>query len=237
MSRKERGLHKGVTCDGCNMRNFSGIRYKCLLCYDYDLCHNCAVSGVTTKEHEENHPMQQILASSHPLEYSDVFSSALGGGSYTCPYCNTPDLSEATLHEHVISRHFDDPKPVVCPICASRPDGDPNYVSSDFPGHLQLRHSFPGQRRVKRVSDSPLLAKFHLRRSGNESSLRPALSQQQLRDSGSLRKSAESPKLKQLSGVEPIASPMSKESTEELEKERMLKAVFVQELLFSTLIE
>lgn len=30
----------------------------------------------------------------------------------------------------------------VCPICVTYPYGDPNFVSKDLNGHLQLRHKF-----------------------------------------------------------------------------------------------
>ena len=38
--------HEGVSCDSCLKSNFRGRRYKCLVCFDYDLCANCyEVSG------------------------------------------------------------------------------------------------------------------------------------------------------------------------------------------------
>lgn len=33
--------HEGVSCDNCMKSNFSGKRYKCLICYDFDLCSAC----------------------------------------------------------------------------------------------------------------------------------------------------------------------------------------------------
>jgi len=33
--------HEGVSCDNCMKSNFSGKRYKCLICYDFDLCSTC----------------------------------------------------------------------------------------------------------------------------------------------------------------------------------------------------
>ena len=53
-------IHEGINCDGCGRRNFSGIRYKCKSCYDYDLCSLCYGNSVTTKSHQTNHPVDVI---------------------------------------------------------------------------------------------------------------------------------------------------------------------------------
>lgn len=54
-------LSAGVSCDACLKGNFRGRRFKCLICYDYDLCASCYESGATTTRHTTEHPMQCIL--------------------------------------------------------------------------------------------------------------------------------------------------------------------------------
>ena len=44
------------------------------------------------------------------------------------------------VQEHVASLHADVSQEVICPICASYPGGDPNHVTDDFLGHLNLEH-------------------------------------------------------------------------------------------------
>ena len=53
--KKEKGsedpevvVHEYITCDGCQMSPLCGIRYKCTMCHDFDLCANC--------EETLNHP-------------------------------------------------------------------------------------------------------------------------------------------------------------------------------------
>jgi len=51
-------VHEGVSCDACGKSNFRSKRYKCLICYDYDLCSTCYEQGETSSNHTSEHPMQ-----------------------------------------------------------------------------------------------------------------------------------------------------------------------------------
>jgi sequestosome 1 len=48
-------IHIGVICDNCDQSAIQGIRYKCLICSDYDLCGECEGKRI----HDE-HPMVRI---------------------------------------------------------------------------------------------------------------------------------------------------------------------------------
>jgi len=55
-SSKGDEVHPGVVCDGCGS-GISGIRYKCSVCPDYDLCQTCEAKGGV---HEATHPFLKI---------------------------------------------------------------------------------------------------------------------------------------------------------------------------------
>lgn len=61
----------GVSCDSCLKGNFEGRRYKCLVCYDYDLCASCYEGGASTTRHLTDHPMQCILTRS---DFGEAFT-------------------------------------------------------------------------------------------------------------------------------------------------------------------
>jgi hypothetical protein len=46
-------IHPNIICDGCGMEPLRGIRYKCTVCSDFDLCGDCESTG--------QHPMDHIL--------------------------------------------------------------------------------------------------------------------------------------------------------------------------------
>jgi len=48
-----RDIHYGVTCDGCGVAPIKGVRFKCLVCPNYDLCGPC--------EAKNNHPSSHTL--------------------------------------------------------------------------------------------------------------------------------------------------------------------------------
>jgi len=47
-------VHQSVVCDACEISPITGIRYKCSVCPDFDLCEKCEA----TNAHE--HPMLKI---------------------------------------------------------------------------------------------------------------------------------------------------------------------------------
>ncbi|CAN0329058.1 unnamed protein product [Bubo scandiacus] len=133
-----------VSCDACLKGNFRGRRYKCLICYDYDLCATCYESGATTTRHTTDHPMQCILTRvDFDLYYGGEAFSVEQPQSFTCPYCGKMGYTETSLQEHVTSEHAETSTEVICPICAALPGGDPNHVTDDFAAHLTLEHRAP----------------------------------------------------------------------------------------------
>ncbi len=58
----------GVSCDSCMRNNFRGKRYKCLVCYDYDLCENCHDSNVFSANRPANEPGRSQHSSDHPMQ-------------------------------------------------------------------------------------------------------------------------------------------------------------------------
>jgi hypothetical protein len=50
--------HANVVCDICNSGPIKGIRYRCAICYDYDLCSKCEKKG----KHPASHPLLKLAA-------------------------------------------------------------------------------------------------------------------------------------------------------------------------------
>uniref|UniRef100_A0A665WG98 RING-type E3 ubiquitin transferase n=1 Tax=Echeneis naucrates TaxID=173247 RepID=A0A665WG98_ECHNA len=148
--------HKDMDCDACLKGNFRGRRYKCLICYDYDLCASCYESGATTTRHTTEHPMQCILTRvDFDLYYGGEAFSVDQPQAFTCPYCGRMGYTEISLQEHVAAEHTETSTEVICPICAALPGGDPNHVTDDFAAHLTLEHrchdESSGVRHVRRM--------------------------------------------------------------------------------------
>ncbi|GAB6024947.1 hypothetical protein CHUAL_010048 [Chamberlinius hualienensis] len=182
--------HEGVSCDSCLVGNFRGKRYKCLVCYDYDLCATCYEAGATNTRHTAAHPMQCILTrSDFDLYYGGEAVSVEQPQSFTCPLCGKMGFTEGTLQEHVSSTHIEpSPYELVCPICAALPGGDPNLVTDDFAAHLMLEHRSPrdldepsSSRQVRRIphpgrgvgATRTRRANMHFSSSGGLTSLSP----------------------------------------------------------------
>ena len=74
----------GVSCDFCMRANFRGKRYKCLVCYDYDLCELCFVSNFNSAASDVSpalQPSSSNAASSTPGGTSSTASASTAGST------------------------------------------------------------------------------------------------------------------------------------------------------------
>lgn len=234
--------HDGVSCDSCLKGNFRGRRFKCLVCYDFDLCAACYESGTSTSHHSNshssNHPMQCILTrADHELFYSGENAAGIvQPQSLTCPFCGRLGYTETSLVDHVSSAHSDsshDSQEVICPICASTPGGDPNHLLtwSDFSTHINLEHRSTGQRDLISFLDEPSRSGAGVRRvphsRGGSARARRTANVHHHPVQATVRESLVSSGdpiaelLSQLSGVRRSASSSSSSSSQQLQQLQM----------------
>jgi len=70
-------VHEGITCDGCQQSPITGIRFKCRVCPDYDLCTSCEAKDV----HPADHPLIKFkVPRSQRCGRGSWPRSPLGGG-------------------------------------------------------------------------------------------------------------------------------------------------------------
>jgi len=76
-ANQNQAVHRGITCDVCDVSPIVGVRYKSVLRADYDLCEECE------KDHDPKDPLIKIKT---PVQEMDVlpglseFRRAIGGG-------------------------------------------------------------------------------------------------------------------------------------------------------------
>lgn len=53
------GARHQAKCNICKDYPILGFRYRCLKCFNFDMCQNCFFSGRKAKNHKLSHPMQE----------------------------------------------------------------------------------------------------------------------------------------------------------------------------------
>ncbi|XP_033736726.1 dystrophin-like [Pecten maximus] len=60
-------------CNICKSCPIVGFRYKCLLCFNFDMCQNCFFMGRTKKNHKLKHPIQEYCIKTSSKEDTKAF--------------------------------------------------------------------------------------------------------------------------------------------------------------------
>jgi hypothetical protein len=99
------GVHSNIRCDGCNQFPLVGVRFKCTVCPDYDLCASCE----SKNEHPAEHALLKLKEPSAPPA-SDIHNGVqcdgcqmfpIKGARYKCTVCHDYDLCSSCEAKNV----------------------------------------------------------------------------------------------------------------------------------------
>ncbi|CAH0556639.1 unnamed protein product [Brassicogethes aeneus] len=76
LAAAENAKHQ-AKCNSCKQYPVVGLRYRCLKCFNFDMCQSCFFSGKLTKGHKLSHPMQEYCAATTSVEDMRDFTRAL----------------------------------------------------------------------------------------------------------------------------------------------------------------
>ena len=79
----QKSVHSNVTCDGCGASPIAGVRFKCMVCPDYDLCERCEAAAL----HDVSHPLLVVKSPLVQTQAEDVAAKEFTGIVFTSIYC------------------------------------------------------------------------------------------------------------------------------------------------------
>lgn len=129
----------GITCSVCGVKDFDGIRFVCLICWNYDLCEKCYGERRYNIQHRPHHPMQSVLGR------EELFKAAqsivpVDEARLSCPFCGERELSLAGLLQHCQQSHGEEDESVRCPVCVIYNIPGNCLLNMQFLEHLRIAH-------------------------------------------------------------------------------------------------
>ncbi|KAJ8917506.1 hypothetical protein NQ315_005555 [Exocentrus adspersus] len=76
LAAAENAKHQ-AKCNSCKQFPIIGLRYRCLKCFNFDMCQTCFFAGRLTKGHKLSHPMHEYCAVTTSIEDVRDFTRAL----------------------------------------------------------------------------------------------------------------------------------------------------------------
>jgi hypothetical protein len=97
-------VHSNIRCDGCGQFPLVGVRYKCTVCNDYDLCSACEAKG----QHPVDHPLiklKQAPQAERDVHYGITCDGCgavpIRGNRFKCTVCHDFDLCQSCESKNV----------------------------------------------------------------------------------------------------------------------------------------
>ncbi|TKR92162.1 hypothetical protein L596_006870 [Steinernema carpocapsae] len=104
-------------CNVCKMLPIVGLRYRCLRCFNFDICQNCFFSQRTAKNHKLTHPMQEYCMPATSREdmrdFGALIRNKLRGSKSRTGYLPVETVDEGVPLEN---RHTTPQNPATEPV-------------------------------------------------------------------------------------------------------------------------
>jgi len=94
-------VHHNIMCDGCNVTPIRGVRYKCGICRDFDLCATCEAKG----QHPVDHPLIKLKVATS-LEVHASLSPPAQEESHSRPRCRRERKCQAPTEQKEIKNEI-----------------------------------------------------------------------------------------------------------------------------------
>ena len=147
-------VHQGITCDLCAMSPILGIRYRCSVCPDFDVCSSCVTSRTQSGAHIPSHLYLRIDRTTAALQRRPQVSNrtAYVHHGFSCSECQVRGRPIVGVRFQCVQCQID-----LCEACEAFGSHDPTHsrlkMISPQEEAQASRSVRPTVKRVKRPPD------------------------------------------------------------------------------------